>query len=227
MNIAPETPRRTRAPEAVQTQAPRPARNLLAALITLLVAATTAATANNLPAHGPTAPTPVQQIANGVSGWQVGEYEVTPLASYEVTARILSKKPYQQQDGREGELSPIDLALGWGPMADAAVLTSMNISQKDRWYFVRWRNAPISKTEVIQNSANTHMIAANPEIAGQLLALEPDQVVRFRGYLVQATAEDGWSWKSSTTRSDTGDGSCELFWVEAIEVVPTETFATN
>lgn len=224
MKIAPKTPRRTRTSIAVQKRSLRPVQILLAALVPLL--AGTAAT-NNLPAHGPTAPAPTQKAASGVNGWQVGEYEITPLASYELTARILSKTPYQPQDGREGELSPVDLALGWGPMADDAVLSNMTVSQKDRWYFVRWRNSPISKTEVIQNSANTHMIGATPEITEQLLALEPDQVVRFRGYLVQATADDGWSWKSSTTRSDTGDGSCEVFWVEAIEVVPTESFATN
>jgi hypothetical protein len=32
--------------------------------------------------------------------------------------------------------------------------------------------------------------------------------------LVEADGRDGWKWRSSLTRDDTGDGACELMWVE-------------
>jgi hypothetical protein len=48
--------------------------------------------------------------------------------------------------------------------------------------------------------------------------VQAGDVVRLRGYLVRVTAEDGWSWLSSTSRSDTGDGSCEVMWIEGVEV---------
>ena len=40
-----------------------------------------------------------------------------------------------------------------------------------------------------------------------------------RGYLVQAQAPDGWHWRSSLTREDTGGGACELIFVQALEVL--------
>lgn len=41
-------------------------------------------------------------------------------------------------------------------------------------------------------------------------------VVRIEGFLVDASRADGWHWKTSTTRNDTGAGACELVYVERI-----------
>mgnify|MGYP001459842848 CR=1 FL=1 len=215
------------APASLPENVPRCFRRATAFATAILTLLAPPAFANNLPAPGktPGIPAPVQHAVSDVSEWQVGEFKVIALAAYDVTARILAAKAYQ--DGRQGELSPVDLALGWGPMADDAVLGALNISQRDRWYFVSWRDAPITKAQVIENSANTHIMAATPAVSEMLMVLEPDQTVRLRGYLVEARAADGWSWKSSTSRSDTGDGSCELFWVEEVERVPAPQLAEN
>jgi len=42
------------------------------------------------------------------------------------------------------------------------------------------------------------------------------QVVHLTGQLIEARANDGWRWRSSLTRDDTGAGACELFRVESI-----------
>ena len=39
-----------------------------------------------------------------------------------------------------------------------------------------------------------------------------------RGQLVRADGQDGWHWISSLTRTDTGDGSCEVVWVETVGI---------
>ena len=45
----------------------------------------------------------------------------------------------------------------------------------------------------------------------------PDEwLLTFSGYLIEARAPDGWRWRSSLTREDTGAGACELVWVEQI-----------
>jgi hypothetical protein len=40
-----------------------------------------------------------------------------------------------------------------------------------------------------------------------------------RGYLVEARGADGWRWRSSLTREDTGAGACELIWVESVSTI--------
>jgi hypothetical protein len=157
--------------------------------------------------------------------WEDKNYTFAPLASYEITARILSKKIYTSD--RAAEISPVDLALGWEAMSDTTVLQSLDIKQSERWYYVSWRNAPVDADTIIQHSANTHILPATPEIASVVNTLQKNQVVRLRGYLVLVTAKDGFLWRSSVTRSDTGNGSCEVFWVTDVEVQTLETLQAS
>jgi hypothetical protein len=210
----------TQAPSFSSILAAKPGSHLLRVLaclaLILVVGNLISRVHAELPAKPEISVVPTQSAATGVSSWQMGDYRVEPLAEYDVTARVLSSRSYSSK--REAEVSPIDFALGWGQMADRDLLQSLNVQQRDRWYFVRWRNAPVKAQDVITNSANTHLIPATPEIAEQLAAVQAGDVVRLRGYLVRVTAEDGWSWLSSTSRSDTGDGSCEVMWIEGVEV---------
>lgn len=143
-------------------------------------------------------------------------YTIHPLASFEITARVLSKQDYRS--GRESDLSPVDLALGWGPMSDEAVLQHIQISQSGRWYRWRARKLPIPRQQIEINSANMHLIPANPQVAEQLKQIREGQVVSLVGKLVRVEAADGWRWSSSLTRKDTGGGACELIWVESLVI---------
>jgi hypothetical protein len=59
-----------------------------------------------------------------------------------------------------------------------------------------------------------HMIPANRTIAKRLKSVREGNIVEARGYLVNVEADDGWHWRSSLTRQDTGDGACELIWLQ-------------
>ena len=43
-------------------------------------------------------------------------------------------------------------------------------------------------------------------------------LIYLKGYLLYIEASDGWRWKSSLKRNDTGNGSCELIWVKEFEI---------
>ena len=61
-----------------------------------------------------------------------------------------------------------------------------------------------------------HMVPASREVERALKSVRPGQEVALSGYLIEARAPDGWRWRSSLTREDTGAGACELVWVERI-----------
>jgi hypothetical protein len=46
------------------------------------------------------------------------------------------------------------------------------------------------------------------------MAFKRGEIVHMEGYLVRVDGPDGFQWASSLSRSDTGNGACELFWVE-------------
>jgi hypothetical protein len=62
------------------------------------------------------------------------------------------------------------------------------------------------------------MIPADAQIEKTLKSIRPGQIVKLSGDLVQVNADDGWHWKSSLTREDTGAGACEVIYVKTISV---------
>ena len=61
-----------------------------------------------------------------------------------------------------------------------------------------------------------HMIPASESVARALAAVRKDDRVRIDGWLVEAKATDGWHWRSSLSREDTGAGACEVVYVCSI-----------
>ena len=155
------------------------------------------------------------QVETNAKKFNFKKYSIRPLADFKLKARVLSYKHYSSD--KEAELSPVDLALGWGPMSKNEVLAKIDISQRNRWYFWRTDNFPIPRNEIESNSANMHIIPANDSVASILKNVVRGQVVSLEGHLVECTQED-WRWKSSLTRNDTGSGACEIIFVKEIEV---------
>lgn len=159
---------------------------------------------------------PVQTEPDSLAPWDFRDHLIAPLANFELRARVLSAERYHFD--RAAKLSPVDFALGWGPMSDSKVLEAFTIWQRDRWYFWSSGNLPIPPDQVISHSANMHMIPANASVERRLLAVKAGQIVELRGKLIRADGKDGWHWVSSLSRTDTGDGSCEVVWVNQVKV---------
>jgi len=169
-----------------------------------------------LASAGPVPEAP-RQSDTRASVLQRAGYAIEPLADYTVRARVLSVERYRL--GREADLSPVDFALGWGPMSDDAVLDKLTISQGNRWYYYRWSNdPPIDPSIIGKTSANTHLVPATDEMKNRLLEVRPGATVTLTGQLISVKHTDGWSWRSSLSREDTGANACELMWVTELRV---------
>lgn len=149
--------------------------------------------------------------------FKLNGYEIKPLAHFKIKARVLSREDYSA--GKEADLSPTDLALGWGRMSDAAVYSQLTISQSGRFYYWHYDNQPpIPTDEIISSSANMHLIPADNQVRAAIGKARQGQVVHFEGELIEADDPSGWRWRSSLTRSDSGAGACEVIWVESFEI---------
>ncbi len=157
---------------------------------------------------------PVQNNLAASSSVRVNDYQLTLLAEFSIDARVLGREDYRL--GREADLSPWDFALGWGEMARAEIAEQFDIRQSGRWYYWRADQLPIPRHVVETSSANMHLIPANEAIREQLNRMGKDDQLRLRGFLVEASAEDGWRWRSSMSRTDTGNGACEVILVTEV-----------
>lgn len=64
-----------------------------------------------------------------------------------------------------------------------------------------------------------HLIAAADGVRRANKRVRPGQIIHLEGFLVDARRSDGWHWNTSMTRNDTGDGNCELVYVEDLKPV--------
>jgi hypothetical protein len=143
-------------------------------------------------------------------------FRITPLATFDVRARVIAAARYRF--GRDADLAPVDLVLGWGAMSNSDVLKKISFSQGGRAYTWMTSTYPVSRRMIETHSANMHMIPADAEIERQLKSIRAGNMVHLKGFLVEVTTKDGWRWKSSLTRDDTGGGACELILVESLYV---------
>ena len=147
-----------------------------------------------------------------------GGFYLRPLAVFSIDARLLHRKVYRHD--RQAALVPVDLALGWGPMSDQQVLDRLKITQSMRFYWFRYPGQPpIPKQEIISHSTNVHIIPGTPEIASRCKSLRAGSLIRLSGDLVEATGPGLSAWRSSLSRTDTGNGACELLWVKELSLL--------
>jgi hypothetical protein len=146
------------------------------------------------------------------------QIQLLPLAKYEITAKIQSKHRYI--NGWSAKISPYDLALAWGKLVDKQMDKHIKYSQTSRFYLYRYKaETPYTQNYISEHSANTHIIPANKNIRKALFWVRKKQMVKMEGYLVNVSGNyKGYSvgWNSSTVRTDTGNGACEIMYVKRL-----------
>jgi len=140
-------------------------------------------------------------------------------ARYDITARVLRKEIYRLDGG--ASLAPVDLGVGWGPMSDTRVIDELEFSQMGRFFYWRPKRAsefPVPVQVLVTHAAQMHLVPASLQLESRLKKLRPGQLVTISGYLVDVRGPGGFSWRTSLTRNDTGNGACEIVWVESLDV---------
>ena len=159
---------------------------------------------------------PYQTASDHAVPWEFKGCRIQPLAHIRMRARVLSAERYWFDGG--ARVSPMDLALGWGPMSDQRILDQLKVWQGRRWYHwsPRSRTIPLSGGEISRYSANMHMIPSSDQIKDRLFDIEAGRIVEISGDLVEVQGPGGWKWRSSLQRDDIGNGACELIWVREV-----------
>jgi hypothetical protein len=141
-----------------------------------------------------------------------GGIALTPKARYRIAARVLSSERYRR--GWRADVSPIDLALGWSTMGDPEVDRWIDWSQSSRWYFWQWgAGSPYQNDAIRRQTANVHVVPANDNLRRALFDLDEGDLVELKGWLIDLEGPDRDRWRSSLSRTDKGNHSCELMFV--------------
>jgi hypothetical protein len=145
-------------------------------------------------------------------------YRFTRRARYDITARVLRREIYRVDGG--AALAPVDLAVGWGPLSDSRIVDQLEFSQMGRFFYWQPRNPatfPLDPATLIAHGAQMHLILRRRTSTAGFAGCGPDRSQPFGGFLVDVSGPGGFTWHTSLTRTDTGDGACEIVWVETLE----------
>jgi hypothetical protein len=162
---------------------------------------------------------PVQTNLDSPTTLSAKDHTFVTRARYEITARVLRKEIYRVDGG--ADLAPVDLGLGWGAMSDTRVVDQLEFSQMGRFLFWKpkdWTSFPLPMSQLISHAAQVHAIPADASVEHKLRKLRPGQVVHLSGYLVDVRGPGGFTWNTSLRRDDTGNGACEIMWIERVTI---------
>jgi hypothetical protein len=144
-------------------------------------------------------------------------YMIVPLANYEISGKIVAKNTLF--DGAEKKLGPIDLGLIWGKLAEGDYHKYMHFHSSQRWLDWRYnKNAPYSTEYMQLHISHNHIIPASKNIFNALDRTLKDKNVKLKGYLVGVSVNGRGIWSSSLSREDTGNHSCEVFYVYSVQI---------
>lgn len=162
---------------------------------------------------------PLQTNIDSAKPFDFDGYQITPLAEFEATVKLLSKEDYSYDPG--SVISPTDFAVGWGRLSDESILDNIEFEQSARWlHYKKINKASVELKELQTHTANIHLIPANDSIARQIKRAKHGQIIKIVGKLVFVnSSEQNFQWRSSLSRDDLGDGACEVLYLESLMTV--------
>lgn len=151
-------------------------------------------------------------------GWR---FVLTPEASYQIQGEVLSRENYSA--GVQSIISPCDIALVFGELYSSSLYKDISWSQSGRWYWWKY-DASFPKQDdryIARWSSNNHIIPATGTLWKAARSVDEGDLVVLEGYLVKLDGDkkgENYFWNSSLSRTDTGDGSCEVLYLTKMRI---------
>lgn len=144
-------------------------------------------------------------------------------ARYRIAGKVVGVRHYAGFDNAATGF-PIDLGLAWGDVGksdfDRHVRFYFSNDEKhNQWLMYKYDGAlPWPESYFQSHVSNNHICPATENLFNAIVALEKGEVVMLEGYLAESRDADGNSMDTSLSRTDTGAGACESFFVQKMQV---------
>jgi hypothetical protein len=146
-------------------------------------------------------------------------HPITPLHEYEIAGMIVSCGFSETlSEYYKDRLNILDVGLIWGDNLDPEIYRKVKFHTNGVRLFWKAKNRSdfdkIDETKI----SNNHLLCVDPELTKQVKALKRGDVISIKGFLANYSGR-----KSSVTRTDRGDGACEVLWVNELKVLQDGT----
>lgn len=151
------------------------------------------------------------------------QYTITPKFDYQLSGLIVSKRDHNTglltslHRRWKDHLNTADICLIWGENIQTD-LTLFEFSSGQFTCFYKTNSRDNLKYFDGNRLSNNHLILQDDYLRKQIARLNIGDVVTLKGWLADYRNETtGGERKTSTIRTDTGNGACETIWVTDVE----------
>jgi hypothetical protein len=163
-----------------------------------------------------------QPIATSVNGV---DYRIQPRYTYEISALVVSLHhsdtwwDYAHKEWGD-HINLMDLCVVWGGNAESGAYKNVSFSNNQWECHWRWSSAQAGSAFNQNEVSNNHIVTDDPAVAKVLRSIRIGDQIRVQGYLVDyVIAGRAGARVSSETRTDSGNGACEVLYVESIDLL--------
>ncbi len=140
-------------------------------------------------------------------------------AQYKIAGVLVSKRRYIR--GFMSDVSPWDYALAWKAVPELQKYIKFDQIMRFCLFSID-PDSPVNVTYVSHHFSNNHLIPASKNLRKALKLAKKGKKIELTGYLVNVKAKQpGKStilWKSSLTRTDEGNGACEIIYLTRLRI---------
>jgi hypothetical protein len=171
---------------------------------------------------------PLQEISEGrafttiIKGYT---YTLTPKATYDISGLVVSQHRGDALFNLDHKADPgniKDVCVAWGEAITNGSYRKVRFTSGEFTCSYRWSGV-ITPPFNPEKASNNHLIPANDTMARRIRAIHVGDQIRMTGLLVDyKVTKDGreiFTRRTSLTRSDTGNGACEILYVTDLSVV--------
>ncbi len=151
-------------------------------------------------------------------------YAIDPIHSYELSGLVVTAHDsdsffdISHKDWND-YLNTKDICVVWGGNLDRRFLPKMEFWSGNWTCYFRTGDAEAWRNFKPNQISNNHVLPADEAIAELLRGIRVGDEIRLKGHLVNYSIDGGHPRKSSVVREDTGNGACEILYVEEAHVL--------
>lgn len=152
-------------------------------------------------------------------------YTVTPLFGYELWGLVVSyhhSASFIDISHKEWNdyLNTKDICVIWGRNVETGVYKRMTFRNRDFTCFYRFPDRETGELFSENGLSNNHLLPADAIVAEAVLKARAGDQIHLKGWLVSYGAKGApYARRSSTVRTDRGNGACEVVYVTEFEVL--------
>ena len=161
---------------------------------------------------------PFQRFINGHT------YRIEPKAQYRIRGLVVEGQDSSSWKNithlQAGDfLNTHDLCVVWGKNAISPYLNDWKFSHGDWTCYVETSSRVAWESFKMEQISNNHILPASSEVLDVIRSARIGDQIEMSGQLVNYTTDGGPSRNSSLVRTDTGNGACEILYVESAQIL--------